>query len=258
MEQVRDSKKNHEYYSKAIDDRKNKIHDFLLATKNIDHPNIGGVWTFIQNYYFELADLMYSRGDKFESIKPIIEEGLKSQKEKMHHYRKDRISLQNALKPEKTNNYPEFIKAYSQPATFQHFFSILGYISRAILFDIEYSTIIKFAEDAIKPGTDFLIDSILNRINSNWAITGKANYSKRIGELYTAISSNDLNEVNNNLKLYSIGWLKKLKGHPRYAPYMFNDLNYVGYWCFEAAAICKLKKIDLLSFEGVKYFPSRF
>lgn len=258
MRTIRDIAKGYDYYSTAITDRTKKIEEFCKAAENPEHSDLGGLWTFIQSYYTELADLMYSRGDDAACIKPVVEDILKAQGKKMFYYRRDRVSLQDVMKKEKTDDYPEFIKAYASPAIFQQYHNILSILSRAILFGVDYRMIHDYAVDAIKPGADLLLDFIVNSIEPGWQIKGKSNYGKKIDELYKAALENDAAICRNYIESYSSEWLKRLRGHPLYGPHMFNDLNYTGYWNFEAAALCKLRNIDLMDFQKARYFPFSF
>ena len=240
---IRDNKQTLEYYDLAFNYKENKLNEFLESVHDKEHDNTPGLWTFIQSIYFELADIMYSRGDDLKDIKAMIEKGLEVQAVKMQHYRKRRISLQDVMKEETTDNYPEFKKVYSNSASFQYYYSILQILSRAIIFDVNKELFQKYIEDVTMPGVDFIFDWLIHSQNNNWPIRGKLNYPKKIEELYNAANATNLAETEINLKKYVASRLTKLRGHPLFGPHMMKGYNYTGYWCFEVSAIAKLKGI---------------
>jgi hypothetical protein len=252
---VRDNRKTFEYYTLALSHKENRLKEFLGSVNSEEHDNTPALWTFIQALYFDMADLMYSRGDGLQSIKIIVEKGLEVQSIKMHHYRKRRISLQDARKEEKTDNYPEFKKVFSNSAAFQHYYNILQILSRAIIFDVDKKVFQKYAEDVTIPGVDFIFDCFISSFGIDWPVKGKLNYPKKLEELYQASNADIGHEIESNLKIYILSWLTKLRGHPLFGAHMMNDYNYTGYWCFEAAAMAKLKRIDTSSLVGLKHFP---
>ena len=252
---VRDNRKTFEYYSLALSHRENKLREFLESAGGEEHDNTPAVWAFIQALYFEIADVMYSRGDDLPSIKTIVEKGLEVQSIKMHHYRKRRISLQDVRKEEQTDNYPELKRVYSSSAAFQHYYNILQILSRSIVFDVDKKILEKYIEDVTVPGVDFIFDYFINSYGVDWPVKGKRNYPKKLEELYWAARTDVSREIEDHLEKYTLTWLTKLRGHPRFGSHMINGYNYTGYWCYEAVALAKLKRIDTLNFMGLKYFP---
>jgi len=253
---VRDNRKTFGYYSLALIHKENKLQEFLGAVYKEEHDNTPALWTFIQALYFEIADLMYSRGDDLQSIKAIVEKGLEVQSIKMYHYRKRKKSLQDARKEEKIDNYPEFKRAFSSSAAFQHYYNILQILSRSIIFDVDKNVFQKYAEDVTIPGADFIFDYFIHSFDMDWPVNGKLNYPKKMESLYQASNAGIVDEIESNLTEYTLSWLTKLRGHPLFGSHMMKDYNYTGYWCFEAAAMAKLKRIDTPSFLGLRYFPN--
>jgi len=256
MQVVRDNTKTFDYYNLALNYRENTLKNFLQNVHDKEHATTPALWAFIQALYFEIADLMFSKGDEPEAIKLVIEKGLETQSIKMAHYRKQKKSLQNALKEETTEDYPEFKRAYAGAASFQHYYSILQILARCIFFNVDKQLFQKYCEDLTIPGADFVFDYLINTQNSNWPVKGKVSYPKKTIQLYEACKATDQNEIETILIHYTSGWRTKLRGHPLFGPHMMKDYNYTGYWCYEAAAVAKLKNSITSNLIELKYFPS--
>lgn len=81
-------------------------------------------------------------------------------------------------------------------------------------------------------------------------------YKDRFSKLKKIIRIDDKNIAQDELKSFlEKDWYQLLHDTPIYNQHNVKNGNYVGYWCFAAAAIVKIKGLDDSSFRDNQYYP---
>ena len=146
---------------------------------------------------------------------------------------------------------------------FSAYLGILELISLGILLDTSETTFSKLIDhvdrDQIK---DFLLDFLFCHRQKDRVPINEENYRKffhineRYGRLKQIIVEENKETAQQELKYFlEKEWYSSFKGTPLYSAHKNVHNIYVGYWCFVAAAIVKIKGLDDSTFKDNQYYP---
>jgi hypothetical protein len=80
--------------------------------------------------------------------------------------------------------------------------------------------------------------------------------NERYGMLKEIIEETDKQIAQEKLKFFlDKKWYASLKGTPMHNQHKNRHNTYVGYWCFQAAAITKIMKLDDSIYRDHKFYP---
>lgn len=254
MNPVRDTTKTYDVYTAHLEDK-------LGWAKKFEEANVlpgrGELDYSIQYKYHEVADIMYSRGDAMKDIVPVFTRVLELQKPMMAWHRKSNTSpIESFSKPPKDKEYVMFSKAYK--GLFESYYDVLLLVSKSILLNVDGELFRQFLKDTIKPGTDLLIDKLVNYKLPDWPVSGPVNYANKLEPLYAAVTETDADKRAELITAYIKSFMTKMKGHPLFGKHMLEDYNYMGYWCYAAPAVALVTNTPTDSFKNMRYYPADY
>ena len=142
-------------------------------------------------------------------------------------------------------------------------FNVIDILSLGILLDVplkNYQLMSSVLDkDSVKDSVfEFLLSSKLEErcltIEENFQAFSW--YKDRFIRIKSIIKENDNDVAQNELKFFlEKEWYRSLHDTSTYNQHNVKGGRYVGYWCFLAAAIVKIKGLDDSSFRDNKYYP---
>lgn len=147
--------------------------------------------------------------------------------------------------------------------TFSGFLDFSRMLSLAVLLDISKEYILKLIKfidgDEVK---DFFLEFLIGHLMPEREAITEESYAEffhvneRYGILKEIIILNDKLEAQERLKYFlEKKWYSSFKGTPLYNQHNSPHNLYVGYWCFQAAAITKILDLDDSSYRDNQYYP---
>lgn len=252
---VRDIYKNKAYFTSRITSKHKSIKNrYSKFSKNeIKLERIKLIKRIMGNDYIAIIIAKYSRGDDMFS------------KEILSDYKKGVDLIYDNWEKHK-NNFAygshrkiTFLKQY----TFSGYVNIAQILSLGILLNAPTEYIKKLTEiidkDKVK---DFLYEFLLSyRLKDRKSIRKESytvyfHINERLGLLKEIIKEKNNAKAEKDLKLFlEKKWYKSFRGTALYNVHENAHNIYVGYWCFIAAAIVKIKNLDDSNFKDSQYYP---
>lgn len=254
---MRDSEKEKSYFDYNIVDlysRLNKRHK-KIDNGLIKSDRISAVKNSMSLQYLNIIKLKYSRGDILFSEEVVQEYCLSiSLLSEASLIDKGRHLLSYI-----DNGKPIFLNQY----TLQFHFDIMDMLCLGVLLDIPNVYFIllskKIDEDKVK---DFLFEFLIKHKIEDRIIISEENfkefpwYKDRFFKIKELLRFDDKEIIQKKLKNFlENDWYNSLQDTSGYNQHKKDYGNYIGYWCFVAAAIVKIKKLDDSSFRDNKYYP---
>ncbi|WP_420573641.1 PoNe immunity protein domain-containing protein [Kordia sp.] len=253
---LRDKIKSYDYFLSSIDKREKLIQKNIdrIVNGKVSRDREPNVKQFRIGLYKNNLIARYSRGDDMNSQKVISD--YVNAIELM-----DEIWESKAWNMTYTNSKKEIISLNQY--TFSGFLDFTKMLSLGILLDIpkEYVLkLIKFIDgDEVK---DSLFEFFINHLVSDRKSILEESYSKffHVNERYKILKEvilvDDKSKAQEMLKLFlDKKWYSSFKGTPLHNQHNNPHNTYVGYWCFEAAAITKIMGLDDSSYIDNQYYP---
>jgi len=253
---IRDKLKEKKYFDALIEKhyesfnrRNNKLQKGLIK-----HERIKVVKKSLSDSYINLLKAKYSRGDKLSVS--IIEDYKNAALLMKEYWYEGHLGVNFYIK----NRKPVYLNQY----TLTNFFNILDMLSIGVLIDEidinSFNLVVDFIDkDEVK---DFLFEFLICEKINNRNHIDEESYKElfyinnRLGRLKTIITENNKEIAQRELKLFlENDWYQSFKDTPIYNQHLNPHNTYVGYWCFVAAAIVKIKKLDDSSFRDNQYYP---
>jgi len=252
---MRDKIKDISYFNERVDALGNSIDRRINKLENnlIKEERISIVKLSMSTTYRNLIIAKYSRGDNMKS-NDIIDLYTQS------------VSL---MYENWTEGSGKFVYSKGNTTTileqytFSNYLGILEVISLGILLGISdtiFNKLIIYVErDRVK---DFLLDFLFCYKDKGKTPIIEESYqvffhiNERYGRLKNIIQEPNSKIAEKELKYFlEKEWYASFKGTPIYGLHKNVHDLYVGYWCFVAAAIVKIKGLDDSTFRDNKYYP---
>jgi hypothetical protein len=133
----------------------------------------------------------------------------------------------------------------------------LSYLSFARLVGLGPAPSERLTRTLTTPGVERLLDRLSASLTPGWPVPPKAKVGRP--ELYGPLvevleGGRDEATRARLLAEYVEGWLPRMRG-VGFGPHMLRDLNYVGYWCFEAAAVAVVSQTPDAAFRDHPRYP---
>lgn len=160
-----------------------------------------------------------------------------------------------------TQTFDNFILSLDE--NFETYNYLLKVISKAILFDISKENLEQLASFVGKMDTnknleiwrpDKVIGFLLQSRVSNFQIPSEVLFPSMYTLLEKVLDSGSKSEAEEAMKVYLDNWYDLHKTDPWYNNHK-KQRGYSGYWCWEAAAIVKIMKLDDTSFKDHPHYP---
>ena len=209
---IRDFRKTGQYFDEYLAANEKRISRFELQFRALPLENEEGrlaCMTFIAELYRNRILALYSSGSPISFIKEL---------------------------------YPLYVKYFAGSADITvGYYDVLECISLAVLFDA-HSYLSELKEILIKSNLrDCLTDTLINYLDKSWEI-GKNDICC---DWYLSFLKCDIQESPAYLKTYlEKKWYKNHNNAAWYDNHKSTAKTYVGYWCFEVAAITKIYNIQ--------------
>ena len=130
-------------------------------------------------------------------------------------------------------------------------------LSIGILLDIDDEVFDKLVDLVRKDDpVDYLIDYLIHYRQPDWKIRDDFMFPRPYVFTEKITQAESSTEASKLLQFYlEKEWYQGQRGHGWYDLHKRNIDNYVGYWSFEAGAICKIMGLNPDDFKEVDYFP---
>ncbi|MBC8753923.1 DUF1911 domain-containing protein [Kordia sp. YSTF-M3] len=253
---VRDIIKDKKYFDESIQKREDLIQKNInrIEQNTVAEDRINSVIEFRIGLYKNNLIARYSRGDKMNS-QEVISNYINAI-ELM-----DKIWSPKAWNMMFNKSKQEIIPL--QQYTFSGFLDFSRMLSFGVLLDIPKEYILKLIKfidgDEVK---DYLLEFFIRYLIPERKIITEESYSEffnvneRYGILKEIILEQDKVKAEQKLKYFLENkWYSSFKGTPLFNQHNNPHNTYVGYWCFQAAAITKIMKLDDSSYRDNQYFP---
>jgi len=255
---MRDKIKNRAYFDDLIELNKSLINtnNDKLAKNLVKSDRIKIVKRLNSSYYKNIIIGKYSRGDNMfeENVYENYKQALFLFYENWENG-EGKYAIRNKKQVVILDQY-----------VFSKFLSVTEMISLGILLEIpdnDFELLVDYIErDQVK---DFLIESLLRYRKSDREEILEENYQKffhvneRYGRLKTIVQEQDKELAQKELRYFLENeWYQSFKDTPLYDQHKNPHNTYLGYWCFTAAAIVKIKQLDDSSFRNNPYYPKDF
>ena len=213
-----------------------------ILTENDNIPYWSRVYNLLLESQMDLIFVKYSMGESKADIRPLVYNAIK-----------------NYCIAENLNDDPDYDKKDLFCDYIGVFENGLFLLSLSILFDVEKTQIIELKTTFEKTkGKDMIIDTILNFMFDDLKISTKSTFQKQYGAILTLLHSTEENKKI-EMKNYLSNWYSTKRSTNWYnsdkKAKMGGPTAYRGYWSLEAAALCKLLKINKEEFKNELYFP---
>ncbi|WAC01888.1 DUF1911 domain-containing protein [Lacinutrix neustonica] len=253
---MRDTLKNKEYFDEFIDILYQRIEKRISKINNseIKLERIDIVKGSMSYGFLSILRAKYSRGDEMFS-------------EDVRRDCENAITLMYEASNSKSQNILHYIEEkevkYLKQYTLQFHIDMIDMLSFGVLLNISidcFQLIMnKIDKDGIK---DFLYEFLIQSRITNRKKIEKENfqefswYRDRFKKLKDIINIDDKNTAQTMLKSFlETSWYDSLKDSNLYNQHMRVGGNYLGYYCYIAAAIVKIKNLDDSSFRDNRYYP---
>lgn len=253
---MRDKFKNVKYFEELIDKR------YKIIEKSKSNLNSGltnsnraqSVKKSLSDKYVSLIKAKYSRGD---NLTYTINQDFNSAVSLMSEYwEKNHLGINFYLK----NGTPKYLKQY----TLTSYLNILDLLSIGVLVEGISNEYLKMIEDFIDKDEvkDYLFEFLINYWDKERPLIYEESYedlfliNERFGRLKKVIKERNKETAQKEIAYFlNKEWYDCFKGTPIYNQHLNKHNTYVGYWCFVAAAIVKIKDLDDSSFRNNEYYP---
>ena len=209
---MRDSRKTRQYFDEYLETNEKRISKFELQFQTLPLENEVGrlaCMTFIAELYRNRILALYSSGAPISSIKEL---------------------------------YPLYVKYFTGSIDKTvGYYDVLECISLAVLFDA-HSYLPKLKDVLMKSNLrDCLTDTFINYLDKSWEIGENVICC----DWYLSFLKCGIQERSSYLKTYlEKKWYKSHKDAAWYDNHKSTAATYVGYWCFEVAALTKIYNIQ--------------
>lgn len=253
---MRDKIKSNDYFDSLIFKRYQIIQKTIdkLDNKLIKPERIQSVKKSLFSKFVSIFQAKYSKGD---DLNEVIPEDFKMAVQLMDEFwQENHLGVNYSI----INGKSQYLNEYTVPLHY----NILDLLALSILVDKidddSFKKIIAFIDnDEIN---DFLFEFFIQKKFKDRKTKPKESYSnlnhinKRLGRLKSIIREEDKAKASKELKYFlEKEWYLSFKGTPLYNQHLNPHNTYVGYWCFAAAAIVKIMKLDDSSFRDNQYYP---
>ena len=250
---VRDIIKDRNYFDESIQKREDLIvkNKERIIQNTVSEDRINFVKEFRVGLYKNNLIARYSRGDEMNS-KQVISDFINA------------VELMDEIWQPKTWNMLSKKGDISlQQYTFSGFLDFSRMLSFGVLLEIPKEYILKLVKfidgDEVK---DFFLEFLIRHLIPEREIISTESYSEffqvneRYGILKEIILEQDKAKAEEKLEYFlEKKWYPSFKGTSLYNQHDNPHNTYVGYWCFQSAAITKIMKLDDSSFKDNKYYP---
>lgn len=254
---MRDKLKNKLYFDTFINDLNNRIqkrHD-KLKNNLIKPDRIQSVKKSMCFQYSLILKAKYCRGDNM--FTEDIIDNYKAIVTLLSDYSEKENS--NILFYLNKDKKPVFLNQYN----ISSHINFIDFLSLGILLNVSNSSFNSIVEIIDKDNVkDFLYEFLINSKIKHRSKIEEENfkefswYKDRFIKLKHIINNDNKDFSQKQIKQFlEEDWYKALRDTPTYNQHDKTDGNYVGYYCFVAAAIVKIKNLDDSSFRDNKYYP---
>lgn len=253
---MRDNLKDIGYFNDLINSLYSRIHErnekFKLNLIKLDRYKAVKKSMFF--HYTLIIRAKYSRGDIMDS-ETVMEDYNHVAIVFNEYSQKEHANLLTLTEGSKVTFLNQYILSVH--------FDILDLLSLGVLLKIpdnSFDLIVDVIDkDNVK---NFLYEFLIREKIPNRRIIQEENfrefswYKDRFAKLKKIIKIDDKKTAQDDLKSFlEKDWYPSMHDTPIYNQHNVKNGNYVGYWCFVAAAIVKIKKLDDSSFRDNKYYP---
>jgi hypothetical protein len=256
----RDTTKDAAYYDRAIGARE---HDLATALDELGRGDIRpnpGFYCVRVGKLDELLWLRYSRGDDLGGVREAllqIPPALATWLELEAAARAEAAAA--GMSKELLNAsfmrsvyFDKIGKAGPAKASHRH---ALRWLSLAFLLDLPADVARAFAAAITRSGVERLCDHLAAATVPGWSVAGKIAAPELYGPLTAALEGGEPESARTaQLGAFVDSWRARVRG-PEHGPHMLRDLNYVGTWCVEAAAVAVLSGTTDAAFREHRHYP---
>ena len=244
---LRDKLRDEEYFNSAVENTNGQIDLYLGKIQTpeelVPHGRMAVPGGLVRNTLKQLT-LCYSRGDAIESVQQELINLLK--------YRSLQAHYADAL-PEKDIKR----RVNLERLTYTTYKNVLQWLSFAVALKCNQAYFSELLRLVDNPGLDALYDRIAIKLgDTERRVSTKVLYSKPYAQLLAVIDAS-ITEQATLMSDFLEAWYPACVKLGDYETHTItNNFAYSGYWCFEAALIVNLFKIDDSSFRDHPHYPS--
>lgn len=244
---LRDQLRDSDYFDSAISHSEKFIAeeiDYLKSSTTIK-PLVGlktsaGLWSDT----LDKLEFCYSRGDNLESFRQDIINTLK--------FREMQKTFADALPREEAKRRVEW-----ERLDFSNYKKALSWLAFSLAVGASKDYLLKLFHLIDNQGLDTLLDRIAVKLgDNNRPVAGKLLHPKPYSHLLDAVDAAP-SEQSTLMNQFMDTWYPACAKNGFYDTHnITNNFGYGGYWCFEAALVTLVFKIDDSGYRNHKYYPS--
>ncbi|UCJ17900.1 DUF1911 domain-containing protein [Pseudomonas sp. MM211] len=243
---TRDNVKTTAYFDEWIDydqDVIQQIRDELESNSLAPYGRVQAAYDLAKKILDRII-MRYSRGDSLTGFR----DDLKS----LLAVREQLKLLCDALPSDEQKNRFQY-----ERLSFDNYLDFFWWLSLAVCLDMDEAHLERVIALINNAGQDALLDRIAVKLGAHQrAVSNELVFPKQYALLMQALDAPS-QEQSNLVKKFLDGWYKGNKNLAAwYDNHKGEDTGYVGYWCFEAALVVKLFRIDDSSFRTHAHYPA--
>ncbi|PTX60226.1 uncharacterized protein DUF1910 [Kordia periserrulae] len=254
---LRDSYKDLKYFEESITKRENLIEKNINQVKNgqVAEERIKQVKEFRIGLYKNNLTARYSAGITLGSKKALMSDYINAVELMDETWTPKVWNMKHPVRKKEVITLNQY--------TFSGFLDFSKMLSLGILLDVPKEYVLKLVKfidgDEVK---DFFLEFLISYLIPTREEIIEESYAEffhvneRYGILKEIITEQDKIIAQEKLKIFlNKLWYPSFKGTPLYNQHNNPHNTYVGYWCFQAAAITKIMQLDDSSYRNNKYYP---